>query len=105
MKMDFWWTVEGVMWSHNAYLDVLLGGGVLAVGLLAATVLWGVYRLVPTDVKNPIDSWPIAFIFFYLAMCTQESFIMGNHFLWLLFVAMLTSTTTTATQPDQSLTV
>jgi O-antigen ligase len=105
MKMDLWWTVEGVTWSHNAYLDVLLGGGVLAVVLLVAAVLWGLYRLVPTDVKNPIDSWSIAFIFFFLAMCTQESFIIGNHFLWMLFVAVLTSTTTTAKQPDQSLTV
>jgi len=105
MKMDLWWTVEGVMWSHNAYLDVLLGGGVLAVGIFAAAVIWGVYRLVPTDIENPIGSWSIAFVFFYLAMCTQESFIIGNHFLWMLFVAVLTSTATTATQPDQSLTV
>ena len=105
MKMDLWWTVEGVMWSHNAYLDVLLGGGVFAVGVFAAAVAWGVYRLVPTDIENPIGSWPIAFVFFYLAVCTQESFIIGNHFLWMLFVALLTSTTTVATQPNQSLTV
>ena len=104
MRMDLWWTVEGVMWSHNAYLDLLLGGGVLAVMLFAATVVWGVYRLVPTDIGNPIESWSIGFIFFYLAMCTQESFIIGNHFLWMLFVAILTSTTTIAKQPDQSLT-
>ena len=105
MKMDLWWTVEGVMWSHNAYLDVLLGGGVFAVGVFAAAVIWGAYRLVPTDTENPIGSWPIAFVFFYLAVCTQESFIIGNHFLWMLFVALLTSTTTVATQPNQSLTV
>jgi O-antigen ligase len=104
MKMDLWWTVEGVMWSHNAYLDLLLGGGVLAVLLFAAAVVWGVYRLVPTDSGNPLESWSSAFIFFYLAMCTQESFIIGNHFLWMLFVAILTSTTTIAKQPDQSLT-
>ena len=105
MRMDLWWTVEGVMWSHNAYLDVLLGGGVFAVGVFAVAVIWGVYRLVPTDTENPIGSWPIAFVFFYLAVCTQESFIIGNHFLWMLFVALLTSTATTATQPNQSLTV
>ena len=104
MKMDLWWTVEGVMWSHNAYLDVLLGGGVFAVGVFAVSVIWGVYRLVPTDTEYSIGSWPIAFVFFYLAMCTQESFIIGNHFLWMLFVAILTSGTTIAKQPDQSLT-
>ena len=104
MKMDLWWTVEGVSWSHNAYLDLLLGGGVLAVLLFAAAVLWGVYRLVPSHNGDATQSWPIAFIFFYLAMCTQESFIIGNHFLWMLFVATLTSGTAIAKQPDQSLT-
>jgi len=104
MRMDLWWTVEGVSWSHNAYLDLLLGGGVLAVLLFAAAVLWGIYRLVPSNRGNATQSWPIAFIFFYLAMCTQESFIIGNHFLWMLFVAILTSGTTIAKQPDQSLT-
>jgi len=104
MRMDLWWTVEGVSWSHNAYLDLLLGGGVLAVLLFAAAVLWGIYRLVPSNRGNATQSWPIAFIFFYLAMCTQESFIIGNHFLWMLFVAVLTSGTTIAKQPNQSLT-
>ena len=105
MRMNFWWTVEGVVWSHNAYLDLLLGGGVLAVVLFGIAVVWGSYRLIPTHPDNPIESWPIAFLFFYLAMCTQESFIIGNHFLWMLFVAILTSTTTISTQQDQSLTV
>jgi O-antigen ligase len=104
MRMDLWWTVEGVSWSHNAYLDLLLGGGVLAVLLFAAAVLWGVYRLIPSHTGDATEAWPIAFIFFYLAMCTQESFIIGNHFLWMLFVAILTSGTTIAKQPDQSLT-
>jgi len=103
MRMDFWWTVEGVMWSHNAYLDVLLGGGLFAVAVLAAAVVWGTYRLIPTQIENPINSWPIAFVFFYLAMCTQESFIIGNHFLWMLFVAVITSGMATETQPNQSL--
>jgi O-antigen ligase len=103
MRMDLWWTVEGVSWSHNAFLDVLLGGGVFAVGLLIAAIVWGVYRLTPTDIGNPIESWSVSFVFFFLAMCTQESFIIGNHFLWLLFVAVLTSGTTTSRQPKQSL--
>ena len=103
-RMDFWWTVEGVSWSHNAYLDLLLGGGVLAVVLFTIAVLWGLYRLVPTREGNSTESWQVAFIFFYLAMCTQESFIIGNHFLWMLFVAILTSSTTIAKQPNQSLT-
>jgi O-antigen ligase len=104
MRMDLWWTVEGVSWSHNAYLDLFLGGGVLAVILFATAVVWGMYRLVPTREGNATASWPIAFIFFYLAMCTQESFIIGNHFLWMMFIAVLTSGTTIEKQPNQSLT-
>lgn len=105
MKMDLWWTVEGVSWSHNAYLDVLLGGGVFSVVAFVCAVGWGVYRIIPSNVNNPIDAWPIAFAFFFLAMATQESFIIGNHFLWMIFVAVLTSRATTAMQQDQSLTV
>jgi len=45
MRMDLWWTVEGVSWSHNAYLDLFLGGGVLAVILFAVAVVWGMYTL------------------------------------------------------------
>ena len=103
MRMDLWWTVEGVSWSHNAYLDLFLGGGLLAVILFAIAVVWGMYRLIPNRDGNATVSWPIAFIFFYLAMCTQESFIIGNHFLWMLFVAVLTSGTTTSRRPKQSL--
>ena len=104
-RMDFWWTVEGVVWSHNAFLDILLGGGLVAMLLFTTATIWGLYRLVPADEETLIASFPIAFSFFYLAMCTQESFIIGNHFLWMLFVAMLTSNATTTKQPDQSLIV
>ena len=103
--MDFWWTVEGVAWSHNAFLDILLGGGLVAMLLFSAATIWGLFRLVPIHEETPIDSWSISFIFFYLAMCTQESFIIGNHFLWMLFVAVLTSGVTSARQLDQPLTV
>ena len=105
MRMDLWWTVEGVAWSHNAFLDILLGGGVFAIGVFVLAVMWGLYQLTPTDINNPIEPWSIAFVFLYLAMCTQESFIIGNHFLWMLFVAVLTSGATSARQLDQPLTV
>jgi O-antigen ligase len=101
MRMDLWWTVDGVAWSHNAFLDILLGGGILAMGVFVLAVIWGLYQLIPTNGNNPIEPWSIAFIFFYLAMCTQESFIIGNHFLWMLFVAVLTSGATSERQLDQ----
>jgi O-antigen ligase len=103
MRMNLWWTVEGVIWSHNAYLDMLLGGGVLAVALFFAAAILGLYRLIPTQLENQTNSWAISFVFFYLAMCTQESFIIGNHFLWMIFVALLASDETILTRPNRSL--
>jgi O-antigen ligase len=104
-RLDLWWTVEGVAWSHSAFLDLLLGGGVLALGVFALAVVWGLYQIIPLDKHNPIESWSISFVFLYLAMCTQESFIIGNHFLWMLFVAVLTSSSSITNRQDQSSTV
>ena len=100
--MDFWWTVEGVAWSHNAFLDILLGGGLIAMVLFVSATIWGLYQLVPTKFENKIETWAISFVFFFLAVCTQESFIIGNHFLWMLFVAVLTSGSTSENQLNRS---
>ena len=100
--MDFWWTVEGVAWSHNAFLDILLGGGLIAMALFVSATIWGLYQLVPTKFENKIETWSISFVFFFLAVCTQESFIIGNHFLWMLFVAVLTSGSTSENQLNRS---
>jgi O-antigen ligase len=103
--MDFWWTVEGVAWSHNAFLDILLGGGIIAMVLFISATIWGLYQLIPNNLENKIEPWAISYVFFFLAVCTQESFIIGNHFLWMLFVAMLTPGSATESQPNRSLTV
>jgi O-antigen ligase len=101
MRMDLWWTVEGVTWSHNAYLDLLLGGGAVAVALFVGAVLWATYRVAPIGSTSRFDVWPIAYMYFFLAMATQESFIIGNHFLWLIFVSVAVGSTK---KQDQSLT-
>jgi O-antigen ligase len=101
MRMDLWWTVEGVIWSHNAYLDLLLGGGAVAVALFVGAVLWATYRVAPIGSTSIFDAWPIAYMYFFLAMATQESFIIGNHFLWLIFVSVAVASTK---KQDQSLT-
>ena len=101
MRMDLWWTVEGVAWSHNAYLDLLLGGGVIAMTLFVGAVMWATYRVAPIGSTSISDTWPIAYMYFFLAMATQESFIIGNHFLWLIFVSVSVAS---RTKQDQSLT-
>jgi exopolysaccharide production protein ExoQ len=101
MRMDLWWTVEGVTWSHNAYLDLLLGGGAVAVALFVGAVIWATFRVAPIGSTSIFDAWPIAFMYFFLAMATQESFIIGNHFLWLIFISVAVASTK---KQDQSLT-
>ena len=101
MWMDLWWTVQGVKWSHNAFLDLLLGGGVVALVLFVVAVVWATYRVAPIGSRSIFDAWPIAYMYFFLAMATQESFIIGNHFLWLIFISVSVASTK---KQDQSLT-
>lgn len=94
LKRDLWWTTSGATWSHNGFLEVLLGGGIIGGALFAGYVLWSGQRLIATIVSIPSESWRMAAAFFVLVACTQEVFIIGNHFLWLLLVAVLTPHTT-----------
>ena len=41
------------------------------------------------DIANPLRDG-VGMAIFVLVACTQEVFIIGNHFLWLLLVAVLT---------------
>jgi hypothetical protein len=78
-------------WSHSAYLDLLLGAGVLAVIPFAMAVGAGFWRagLVALDRPSLGSAWPIALGTLVLVAATQESFIVGSHFLWLLCVGAL----------------
>ena len=90
LKRDLWWTTAGASWSHNGFLEVLLGGGIVGGLLFAGYVLWAGERTIATVVSIPSESWRVAMAMFVLIACTQEVFIIGNHFLWLLLVAVLT---------------
>ena len=84
---DLWWSFVNTGWSHSGYMDIFLGGGIVAAIIFVVAVLWGVYRhLVQTETEIA-SQWTPAIMFFVLATATQESFFIGNHFLWLLFVA------------------
>jgi O-antigen ligase len=86
-KHDRWWTITNTGWSHSGFMDVLLGGGVFAGLVLVAALLWGGYRHLEVATTETAAQWTPAIMFFVLATATQESFFVGNHFLWLLFVA------------------
>ena len=94
LKRDLWWTTAGAAWSHNGFLEVLLGGGIVGGVLFGAYVLWSGQRVIATIVSIPSETWRVGMAMFILVACTQEVFIIGNHFLWLLLVAVLTPQST-----------
>ena len=87
MRRDLWWSFVNTGWSHSGYMDVLLGGGIIAAIFFAGVVVWSGYQYLGSADKETAAQWTPAIMFFVLATATQESFFTGNHFLWLLFVA------------------
>lgn len=98
LKRDLWWTTAGSTWSHNAYLEVLLGGGIIAGALFCCYVLWSGQRVAESVYHSPSEVWRVGVAVFFLVACTQEVFVIGNHFLWLMFVAVLTPLTSRPVQ-------
>jgi O-antigen ligase len=89
LRRDLWWSFVNTGWSHSGYMDVLLGGGIIAAVLLVGGVIWSGYRYLDSADKETAAQWTPAIMFFVLATATQESFFIGNHFLWLLLVASI----------------
>jgi len=87
MHRDLWWSFVNTGWSHSGYMDVFLGGGLVAAVLFVGAFLWGSYRHLSDVTKQNAAQWTPAIMYFVLATATQESFFVGNHFLWLLFAA------------------
>jgi O-antigen ligase len=85
-----WWSVWGENdWSHNGYLDVLLGGGFIAGFLFVALIVLAASRM--SNHSEWSKMWPHILLFaFILAAATQESFFVGSHFLWALLICSVT---------------
>ena len=84
-------------------MDLLLGGGIFASMLFIGAVVWGGFRQLSFTTKATASQWTPAIMFFVLATATQESFFVGNHFLWLLFAAAVAGDLQRVNSPqDQS---
>jgi len=89
-KQGTWWAVIDTTWSHNGYHDLLLGGGVLTLVLFAAVVLFGLRSVGAChSLSEAIPGFVV--VAFVLAAATQESFFIGTHFLWAIFVTVISS--------------
>ncbi len=87
---EFWWSLTNSYWSHSAMMDVLLGGGVIGATLLVVVIVWSGAQQLERVYTQIAGQWTFAATWFVIAASTQESFIIGNHFLWLLLVASMT---------------
>ena len=91
MHRDLWWSFTDTGWSHSGIMDVLLGGGLIGGALFAAALIWGSFRHMDHVTTVLASQWTPAIMFFVLGATTQESFIIGNHFLWVLLVAAVST--------------
>ena len=81
------WKAWGMEWSHNGYLDLLLGAGLPAALLFAFSVAAYSERI--SKASNFDGFSRLSIVTFVLVAATQESFFIGSHFLWALLVASL----------------
>ena len=93
-----WLPLIDMNWSHSAVMDILLGGGVIGAGLLILAVVWSGARQLDRVFTQTAGQWTFAATWFVIAASTQESFIVGNHFLWLLLVASMAGSQNEPTQ-------
>ncbi len=93
---EFWWALTNSYWSHSAMMDVLLGGGIVGATLLTVAIVWSGARQLGSVCSEISGQWAFAATWFVIAASTQESFIIGNHFMLVLLVSSMVGY-----QPDQ----
>ena len=74
-------------WSHSSYFDVLLGGGLVAVAIFVTMLVVTLDIHGKAVPKMEFGQVYTALAVFVLLAATQESFLIGNHFFMVLFVA------------------
>lgn len=116
LKGPGWWVLPNIMrvvsdtgsvsflvdpnksWSHSGYFDVLLGGGVIAGAIMIALLVTVIVSQRDAIVNRESTVWNMAVVWFVIAAASQESFVIGNHFLWLLLSSVLWSAGSTQQQ-------
>jgi O-antigen ligase len=91
MQRHLWWSFVNTGWSHSGFMDILLGGGVVGALLFTSALIWAGYQHLEHVAMETASQWSPAIMFFILAVATQESFFVGNHFLWVLLVAAVSA--------------
>ena len=86
---EFWWALTNNYWSHSAIMDVLLGGGIIGAALLVVAIVWSGARQLGSVCSEISGQWAFAATWFVIAAATQESFIIGNHFMLVLLVSSM----------------
>ncbi len=76
-------------WSHSSFYDILLGGGLIAVVLFMGMMLWAMVHHSSQLPLMHVGQTYTMFGLFVLFSSTQESFLVGNHFLMVIFIAGL----------------
>ena len=74
-------------WSHSSFYDILLGGGLVAVALFVVMLLWTMIHHASQLPLMHVGQTYTVLGLFVLFSSTQESFIVGNHFMMVIFVA------------------
>jgi len=87
-ELGEWWVLWDTTWAHSSYFDLILGGGLVA-GILFLTTLSLACRLT-YGLRSPGTNLSATLLsLFVLTASSQESFIIGSHFMWALLVAVL----------------
>ena len=76
-------------WSHSSFYDILLGGGLVAVTMFIGLLMWTMKHHASQLPLMHVGQTYTVFGLFVLFSSTQESFIVGNHFLMVIFIAGL----------------
>lgn len=76
-------------WSHSAYFDLLLGGGAVAFVLFLLLICSAISIQRGKILYQEESLFGLSILLFVTVASSQESFLIGSHFLWMLLASVL----------------